>query len=85
MLLPVKPEALAVRLQQISPDQLVDPPVVLRLVNRGSLGYMELRDSIKKFGILSPILVRPSARFQGKYDVVAGMYRTYCAVKRVCH
>ena len=46
-----------------SADQLVDPPVVLRLVHRGSVAYMELRDSIADRGILNPILVRPSGRF----------------------
>lgn len=64
---------------RLSPDQLVDPPVVLRLVNRGSLAYMELRDSIKEWGVFTPILVRLSARFPGKYDVVCGAYRTACA------
>lgn len=62
-------------LRWIATDQLVDPPVVLRLVNRGSLAYVELRDSIADRGILNPILVRPSARFPGKYDVADGLYR----------
>ena len=60
-------------------DDLVDPPVVLRLVNRGSLAYMEMRDSIADQGVLNSILVRPSARFPGKFDVADGLYRTYTA------
>ena len=62
-------------LKWIRTDQLVDPPVILRLVNRGSVAYMELRDSIADRGILNPILVRPSSRFPGKYDVADGLYR----------
>ena len=62
-------------LKWIATDQLVDPPVVLRLVCRGSVAYMELRDSIADRGILNPILVRPSGRFPGKYDVADGLYR----------
>jgi ParB/RepB/Spo0J family partition protein len=59
-------------------EQLVDPPVVLRLVNRTSVEYLELRDSIADRGILNPILVRPSARFPGHYDVADGLYRVTC-------
>ena len=62
-------------LRWIPTDRLVDPPVVLRLVHRGSVAYMELRDSIADRGILNPILVRPSGRFPGKYDVADGLYR----------
>ena len=49
--------------------------MVLRLVNRGCLAYMELRDSIANRGVLNSILVRPSVRFPGKYDVADGLYR----------
>jgi ParB/RepB/Spo0J family partition protein len=64
------------KLAWIPTDQLVDPPVVLRLVNRNSVEYLELRDSIAERGILNPILVRPSVRFPGCYDVADGLYRT---------
>jgi hypothetical protein len=57
----------------------VDPPVVLRLVDRGSVGSLELRDSVADRGILNPILVRPSTRFPGCYDVADGLYRTAAA------
>ena len=53
--------------------------MVLRLVNRGSLAYMELRDSIAEWGVLTSIVVRPSARFPGKYDVADGLYRVNAA------
>ncbi len=56
-------------------DQLVDPPVVLRLVNRACVAYLELRDSLAHYGPLNSICVRPSPRFPGKYDVADGLYR----------
>ncbi len=40
---------------------------------------MELRDSMADRGILNPILVRPSRRFPGKYDVADGLYRVTAA------
>jgi ParB/RepB/Spo0J family partition protein len=40
---------------------------------------MELRDSIATHGILNSILVRPSTRFEGQYEVIDGMYRFACA------
>ena len=52
--------------------------MVLRLVNRGSLAHAELRDSIADWGVLTTVLVRPSTRFPGKYDVAYGLYRTSC-------
>ena len=67
------------QLKWIATSDLVDPPVVLRLVNRGSLAYAELRDSIAHRGVLTTVLVRPSTRFPGKYDVADGLYRTSCA------
>ena len=60
-------------------DQLVDPPVVLRLVNRASVSYLELRDSLADRGFLNSICVRPSPRFPGKYDVADGLYRVTAA------
>ena len=65
-------------LKWIPAEELVDPPVVLRLVNRASVAYMELRDSIADRGVLNPILVRPSTRFPDKYDVADGLYRATC-------
>jgi ParB/RepB/Spo0J family partition protein len=60
-------------------DQLVDPPVVLRLVNRGSVAYLELRDSLAHYGPLNSVCVRPSLRCPGKYDVADGLYRVTAA------
>ncbi len=53
--------------------------LLLRLVEKDSLEYMELRDSIAKDGPLNSICVRPSTLFPGsdppKFEVVDGMYR----------
>jgi ParB/RepB/Spo0J family partition protein len=40
---------------------------------------MELRDSIATHGIISALTVRKSIRFEGKYELIAGMYRFSCA------
>ena len=65
-------------LKWLAADDLIDPPVVLRLVDRGSTAYLELRDSIADRGVLNPILVRRSARFPGQYEVADGLYRATC-------
>ena len=46
-------------------DQIVEPWVVLRVVNRESVEYLELRDSIAQQGLLNSICVRPSPRRPG--------------------
>jgi len=63
----------------ISINDIIPPYLMMRLVDRRSLDYMELRDSIKTHGILNSILVRESCRFPGKYEVIDGMYRLSCA------
>ena len=49
--------------------------LLLRLVEKESLEYIELRDSLAANGPLNSICVRPSPRFPGKWEVVDGMYR----------
>lgn len=49
--------------------------LLLRLVEKDSLEYIELRDSIAKSGPINSICVRPSRRIPGKWEVVDGMYR----------
>lgn len=62
-------------------DRLVEPRLVLRLVDRDSVEYMELRDSLAARGFLNSICVRPATRPDavGKYEVVDGLYRYNCA------
>ena len=61
--------------REIPLDQIVEPWVVLRVVNRESVEYLELRDSIAHQGLLNSICVRPSLRQPGKMEVVDGLYR----------
>ena len=61
--------------RDIPTDQLVEPWVVLRLVNKESVEYLELRDSLADKGFFNSICVRPSPRQAGKYEVVDGLYR----------
>jgi ParB/RepB/Spo0J family partition protein len=55
--------------------QIIEPWVVLRIVNRESVEYLELRDSLAAVGPLNSICVRPSVRRPGHYEVVDGLYR----------
>jgi len=70
--------------REIPLDQIVEPWVVLRIVNRESVEYLELRDSIAHQGLLNSICVRPSLRRPDCYDVVDGMYRraACCELRR---
>jgi len=61
-------------------DQIIEPWVVLRAVNRESVEYLELRDSLAAVGPLNSICVRPSPRRPGYYEVVDGLYRHTAAV-----
>ena len=64
-------------------DQIVEPWIVLRVVNRESVEYLELCDSIAHKGLLNSICVRPSPRRPGKVEVVDGLYRrAACCVLR---
>ena len=58
---------------------IIPPYLLLRIVDRRTLDYMELRDSIATHGILNSILVRNSSRFESKYEIIDGMYRFSCA------
>ena len=64
---------------KISMSDIIPPHLLMRLVDRRSLDYMELRDSIRAHGILNSILVRHSRRFEDKYEIIDGMYRFSCA------
>lgn len=62
--------------------EIVEPWVILRVVNRGSVEYLQLRDSLAAVGFLNSICVRPSKRKPGKVEVVDGLYR-YTAAKEL--
>ena len=78
------PDQPADEFRSILLDQIVEPWVVLRVVNRESVEYLELRDSISKAGLLNSICVRPSLRRPGYYEVVDGLYRraACCELRR---
>jgi ParB/RepB/Spo0J family partition protein len=78
------PEQLPDEYREIPLDQIVEPWVVLRVVNRESVEYLELRDSIAHKGLLNSICVRPSPRRPGKVEVVDGLYRraVCCELRR---
>jgi ParB/RepB/Spo0J family partition protein len=55
-------------------DRLVEPWITLREVNKESVEYLELRDSIAAHGFFNSICVRP-AKQRGFYEVVDGRHR----------
>ena len=67
------------QITQLPLSSLAPPWILLRQVDRHSVEYLEMRDSIAQQGIISSILVRPSPREPGKYEVIEGMYRFTCA------
>lgn len=56
--------------------QLRECRVQLRPVDKRTVEYRELRDSIKAHGLWQPILVRPAS--DGTFEVVDGFYRYNC-------
>jgi ParB/RepB/Spo0J family partition protein len=58
-------------------DLLIPTFILLRLVDRTSLDYIELRDSVAAHGLFSAICVRESIRQSGKYEIIDGLHR-YC-------
>lgn len=53
-------------------SDISEPYIVLRVVDKASLEYLELRDSLSRHGQLNGILVRP---YEGLYQVVDGLWR----------
>lgn len=62
-------------------DRIAEPWAVLRVVNRESVEYLELRDSLAAVGPLNSICVRPSTRRPDHYEVVDGLYRYTAAAE----
>jgi ParB family chromosome partitioning protein len=65
-------------LQTIHITEIRKTRAALRPVRRNIEEYVEMVESIKRDGILQPILVRPK---KGKYEVVEGSYRFACALE----
>jgi ParB/RepB/Spo0J family partition protein len=63
----------------IPTSDIREPRTLLRLVDRNSIEYLELRDSVAKHGFLCSISVRP-ANEPGKFEIIEGLHR-YCVAK----
>ena len=59
-------------------DCIVEPCTMLRLIDKDSVEYLEMRDSIGAEGFWNSISVRP-AKDEGKYKIIDGLYRYTCA------
>ena len=66
-------------IRDIPMDHLVEPWILLRPVNRHSVEYLEMKDSIEAKGFLNSISVRPCKRRPDRFEVIDGMYRWTCA------
>lgn len=62
----------------IPTDQITEPRTVLRLIDKDSVEYLEMRDSIAAEGFWNSISVRPAAD-DGRYEIIDGLYRYTCA------
>lgn len=60
--------------------QIIPPRVLLRLVDREVVEYLELCDSLRDNGFLHPLLVRPSRLRPGFYEIINGLHRYSAAV-----
>jgi ParB/RepB/Spo0J family partition protein len=66
-------------LRDLPIDKLVEPWILLRPVDRYSIDYMELKDSISANGFINSIAARPCKRRPGFFEIIDGMYRLTCA------
>lgn len=53
-------------------DELFEPRATLRALRKNTVEYVELVESIRKDGVLQPLLVRP---YKKGYEIVEGRYR----------
>lgn len=67
------------QIQSIPTEKLTEPWVLLRPVLTDTVDYLEMRDSLNEKGFLNSILVRPSTRRPGYFEIIDGMWRTTCA------
>ncbi len=68
------------KLANIPIELLIPPFVLLRLVDRTSLDYIEMRDSIAAHGFFGSICVRKSKKYPNKYEIINGLHRYCCAI-----
>lgn len=65
--------------RDIPTSDIVEPRLLLRLVNRESAEYLEMRDSVSDHGFLNSICVRPAPHAPGKFEPVDGNHRFHVA------
>jgi ParB family chromosome partitioning protein len=59
-------------------DCIAEPRTMLRLIDKDSVEYLEMRDSIAAEGFWNSISVRP-AKEPNRYEIIDGLYRYTCA------
>jgi ParB/RepB/Spo0J family partition protein len=59
-------------MSDIDAARIVRPTALLRLIDKNSVEYMELVDSIRCHGLFKPILVRP---YKDGFQILDGVYR----------
>jgi len=67
------------RFENLPVNVLREPKNKLRLVDKESIAYLEMRDSIREHGVLQSLLVRP---VDGGYEIIEGLHR-YTGAKEV--
>jgi ParB/RepB/Spo0J family partition protein len=66
--------------RQLSLEEIHEPVHLMRFVDRDRIEFWELKDSIRKYGVLKTIVVRPSVVRPRKYELIDGLQR-YTASK----
>jgi ParB/RepB/Spo0J family partition protein len=67
-------------LKVVKVSQIAQNPVALRNVDRQSEGFLGLKDSIAKQGVINPISIRPSkAGSEKPYELIDGLHRFIAA------
>ena len=56
-------------------QDIVEPTILMRLVDTGSLDYLEMYYSMQDVGFLNSVSVRPSKKTPGKYELIDGLWR----------
>jgi ParB family chromosome partitioning protein len=68
-------------LQRIPLNKIRTPRIALRPIRRNSVEYIELVQSVKKDGVLQPILVRPTDDTYEIVEIVEGWHRFEASVE----
>jgi ParB/RepB/Spo0J family partition protein len=68
------------QIENIDVKLLIPSFVLLRLVDKTSLDYIEMRDSIQAHGFFSAVCVRKAKRLENSYEIIDGLHRYCCAL-----